>query len=237
MLRFIHMLSIKQLSKDYGSQENIFHALKDVNLDIAEGEAIAIVGKSGSGKSTLMHLMVGLDTPTTGEVVAGEGDIFKLDTDDWRGKRVGIVFQQFFLQSNNTVLDNVSLPLKIQGVSKKIRERAALSALQEVGLKDKAKNKANDLSGGQKQRVAIARAIVTKPDILVADEPTGNLDSENGTVVADLLFKLNKKNKTTLVMVTHDEELAEKCQRVVRLRDGEVVSVTNGQAAKRSKIQ
>ncbi len=231
------MLSIKQLSKDYGSQENIFHALKDVNLDIAEGEAIAIVGKSGSGKSTLMHLMVGLDTPTTGEVVAGEGDIFKLDTDDWRGKRVGIVFQQFFLQSNNTVLDNVSLPLKIQGVSKKIRERAALSALQEVGLKDKAKNKANDLSGGQKQRVAIARAIVTKPDILVADEPTGNLDSENGTVVADLLFKLNKKNKTTLVMVTHDEELAEKCQRVVRLRDGEVVSVTNGQAAKRSKIQ
>lgn len=232
------MLSIQQLSKVYGSEENAFNALKNVDLQIADGEAIAIVGKSGSGKSTLMHLMVGLDTPTTGEVVAEEGNIFNLDTDAWRGKRVGIVFQQFFLQSNNSVLENVSLALKIQGVSKKQRDRAALHALTEVGLQEKAKNKANDLSGGQKQRVAIARAIVTKPNILVADEPTGNLDSENGAVVADLLFALNKKNKTTLVIVTHDEDLASRCQRVVRLSDGEIVSIAPGKNHKqKGKIQ
>lgn len=222
------MLEVKKLKKTYGSVDNLFTALKDVNLKIESGESIAIVGKSGSGKSTLMHLLIGLDTPSSGDVLSSLGSIYKLDTDRWRGDNVGIIFQQFFLQNNDSVVENVALPLKIKGVGKKERTKLAQEALVQVGLKDKIKNKANDLSGGQKQRVAIARALVTKPSILVADEPTGNLDSENGEAIAKLLFDLNKTNGTTLLMVTHDEDLANRCQRVVRLKDGQVVSITKG---------
>lgn len=230
------MIDVKKVSKIYGKKENAFHALSNVSLSINAGETMAVVGKSGSGKSTLIHILTGLDVPTTGDVKSGGQSIFVGDTDTWRGQSIGIVFQQFFLQNNDTVLQNVALPLKIQGIPKKARELAAREALTQVGLSDKIKNKANNLSGGQKQRVAIARAIVGKPQVLVADEPTGNLDSENGEAIVKLLFELNKNNQTTLLMVTHDEDLAERCDRIVRLKDGKIQSVSAGKkVAKRSR--
>lgn len=222
------MLEVKKLKKAYGKASNRFLALKGIDLKIEQGESLAIVGKSGSGKSTLMHILVGLDSPTSGSVKQNGVSIYEQDTDKWRGDNVGIVFQQFFLQNNDSVVENVALPLKLQGVRKRERVKRAKETLEQVGLGDKAKNKANDLSGGQKQRVAIARALVTQPSILVADEPTGNLDTENGEAVAELLFNLNKSNGTTLIMITHDEDLAKKCQRVVRLKDGEIISIEKG---------
>ena len=224
------MLSVKGVTKKYGKKENAVSALKNIALDFEEGTTNAIVGKSGSGKSTLLHILIGLDRPTTGKVLAGGIDIFKaLDTDTWRGQNVGIIFQQFFLQPNDSVLNNVALSLNIQGVAKKDRLRRAKTAIRQVGLADKMNSKANDLSGGQKQRIAIARAIVSQPSILIADEPTGNLDTENGRMIEDLLFALNKKLGTTLVIVTHDEDLARKCQRVVYLKDGSVEKDTKKQ--------
>ena len=222
------MIEVKNLQKVYGKKENTFTALKDISLKIETGESVAIVGKSGSGKSTLMHILTGLDVPSKGDVKSEDKSIFADDTDKWRGQNVGIVFQQFYLQNNDTVLQNVALPLKIQGVSKRQREIQAREALEEVGLSEKAKSKANDLSGGQKQRVAIARALVTKPLVLVADEPTGNLDTENGEAIANLLFALNKSIGSTLLIVTHDEDLAKRCQRIVRLKDGKIVEIVNG---------
>jgi putative ABC transport system ATP-binding protein len=219
------LLQVKGVSKIYGKRENAFSALDDISVTFKPGSTNAIVGKSGSGKSTLLHILTGLDRPTTGDVLDTDKSIFKnFDTDTWRGQNIGIVFQQFFLQPNNSVLENVALPLKIQGVKKKLRTSQATEALEKVGLTDKAKSRANDLSGGQKQRVAIARALVGNPSILIADEPTGNLDSENGAIIEDLLFELNKKFKTTIIIVTHDEDLAKRCQNVIRLRDGKLVS-------------
>lgn len=230
------MIEVKKVSKIYGKKDNAFHALTDVSLKIITGESMAVVGKSGSGKSTLMHILTGLDVPSTGDIKSGGQSIFAGDTDTWRGQNIGIVFQQFFLQNNDTVLQNVALPLKIQGIPKKLREQAAREALAQVDLSDKIKNKANNLSGGQKQRVAIARAIIGKPQVLVADEPTGNLDSENGEAIVRLLFELNKNNQTTLLMVTHDEDLAERCDRIVRLKDGKIMSISAGKkAAKKGK--
>jgi len=215
------VLELKDVSKVYGKKENAFSALKKISLQFEPGTVNAIVGKSGSGKSTLLHILIGLDRATTGTVLFDGKNILKdVDTDTWRGQNVGIIFQQFFLQPQDSVIENVALPLKIQGAKKKDRLEKARKALEQVGLGDRLKNKANDLSGGQKQRVAIARAIVDNPSILIADEPTGNLDSENGAAVEKLLFDLNKKLGTTLIIVTHDEDLARKCQRVVYLKDG-----------------
>jgi putative ABC transport system ATP-binding protein len=161
------LLQIKDVSKVYGKRENAFSALKDISLNFEAGSTNAIIGKSGSGKSTLLHIITGLDSPTTGAVFDGKSNILTdLDTDTWRGQSIGIVFQQFFLQPNNSVLENVALPLKIQGASKKVRNAKAAEALEQVGLSDKSKSKAADLSGGQKQRVAIARALVGSPKLL-----------------------------------------------------------------------
>lgn len=225
------MIKANNLVKTYGKKENLFFALKDVNISIEDGSTTAIVGKSGSGKSTLLHLLIGLDKPTSGEVLFNGKNIVKdLKTNKWRSEKVGIIFQQFFLQPQDSVLENVALPLKILGKTKKYRHGQALKALELVGLESRAKSKANDLSGGQKQRVAIARALINKPSLLIADEPTGNLDSENGQVVEDLLFNLNKKLGTTLVIVTHDKDLAKKCQTVITIKDGQVESVKKGAA-------
>lgn len=225
------MLEVKKVSKTYGKKDNAFHALSDVSLSIKAGETIAVVGKSGSGKSTLMHILTGLDTPTKGDVKSGGQSIFLTDTDVWRGTNIGIVFQQFFLQNSDSVLQNVALPLKIKGIKRKPREQAAREALHQVGLSDKLKNRANDLSGGQKQRVAIARAIVGRPAVLVADEPTGNLDTENGEAIMQLLFELNKNNQTTLLIVTHDDDIAERCDRIVRIKDGKIIEISVGKKA------
>ena len=221
------MLSVQNVSKVYGKKENAFTALDSIQLDFKPGTTNAIVGKSGSGKSTLLHILIGLDHATEGAVLFDGKNILKdVDTDTWRGQNVGIIFQQFFLQPNDTVLENVALPLKIQGVKKRTRITKARKALEVVGLAEKTNNKANDLSGGQKQRVAIARALVDKPSIVIADEPTGNLDSENSAVIEALLFDLHKKLGTTLIIVTHDEDLAKKCQRIIHLKDGKVVKDT-----------
>jgi len=217
------MLEVINVNKIYGKKDKAFNALSDITLSFEKGTSNAIVGKSGSGKSTLLHILIGLDHPTNGLVLYNGKNILRdMNTDSWRGKNVGIVFQQFFLQPNDSVLDNVGLPLKLQGISKKIRNIKAAEALKKVGLEDRMKSKANDLSGGQKQRVAIARALVDNPSILIADEPTGNLDTENGDAIEQLLFDLQKKLRTTLVIVTHDSDLAKRCERVIYLKDGKI---------------
>ena len=220
------VLSTRNLTKQYGSGSARFDALKGVTIDIAEGESVAIVGKSGSGKSTLMHILALLDTPTGGEVTVDGTDAAKLKgtrLNTLRNRTFGFVFQQFFLTPNTSVLDNVMLPLKIAKVGSRDRKRRALEALAQLELGDKAKSKATDLSGGQKQRVVIARALVNNPRIIFADEPTGNLDSATGAVVEDLLFRLNEEQGITLVIVTHDEELAARASRRIYLKDGVVV--------------
>jgi len=217
------MLEVVNVNKIYGKKDKAFNALSDITLSFEKGTSNAIVGKSGSGKSTLLHILIGLDHPTNGSVLYDGKNILKdMNTDSWRGKNVGIVFQQFFLQPNDSVIDNVGLPLKLQGVAKKKRNIKAAEALKKVGLEDRMKSKANDLSGGQKQRVAIARALVDNPSILIADEPTGNLDTENGDAIEQLLFDLQKKLGTTLVIVTHDTDLAKRCERVIYLKDGKI---------------
>ena len=217
------MLEVVNVNKIYGKKDKAFNALSNITLSFEKGTSNAIVGKSGSGKSTLLHILIGLDHPTNGSVLYDGKNILKdMNTDSWRGKNVGIVFQQFFLQPNDSVIDNVGLPLKLQGIAKKKRNIKAAEALKKVGLEDRMKSKANDLSGGQKQRVAIARALVDNPSILIADEPTGNLDTENGDAIEQLLFELQKKLGTTLVIVTHDTDLAKRCERVIYLKDGKI---------------
>lgn len=226
MASFTPVIEVQSLSKTYGKGEGMFTALHDMSLKIQAGESLAILGKSGSGKSTLMHLLALLDVPSEGSVLIDGDNASKLKSkqiDALRNQRFGFVFQQFFLNANATVLENVILPLKIAGVSVKERNERGMEALRQVELDDKAKNKAIDLSGGQKQRVVIARALINKPRIIFADEPTGNLDSATGGKIEDLLFELNKKEGITLVIVTHDEDLAKQCRRRIEIKDGYVV--------------
>lgn len=222
----INMLfELKNIDKTYGKKQSTFSALKSVSLEIKEGTSVAIIGKSGSGKSTLMHIMATLDSPSSGSVIYDNNDLSKLpdkQLDQIRNQEFGFVFQQFFLNASDTVLENVALPLKLAGVNVKERNARALKVLEQLGLKDKARNKATDLSGGQKQRACIARAIITKPRVIFADEPTGNLDSASGQTVIKTLFDLNKSNGITLVIVTHDAELANKCNYQIRIKDGRI---------------
>jgi putative ABC transport system ATP-binding protein len=223
------VLSTRNLTKQYGSGSTRFDALKGVTIDIADGESVAIVGKSGSGKSTLMHILALLDSPTSGDLQVDGTDAAKLKgarLNSLRNRTFGFVFQQFFLTPNTSVMDNVMLPLKIARVGSRERKRRAMEALEQLELADKAKSKATDLSGGQKQRVVIARALVNNPRIIFADEPTGNLDSATGAVVEDLLFRLNKEQGITLVIVTHDEDLAARASRRIYLKDGLIVDGT-----------
>jgi putative ABC transport system ATP-binding protein len=233
------VLTTSHLSKQYGSGSARFDALSDVTLDIKAGETVAIVGKSGSGKSTLMHILALLDAPTSGELWVDGTDASKLKggrLNDLRNRTFGFVFQQFFLTANTTVLDNVMLPLKIARVGSRERKRRSMEALEMLELGDKAKSKALDLSGGEKQRVVIARALVNNPRIIFADEPTGNLDSTTGAVVEDLLFTLNKTQGITLVIVTHDEELAARASRRIVLRDGHIVDAVDAHTTTREAV-
>jgi putative ABC transport system ATP-binding protein len=217
------LLQAQKIRKTYGKGEAAFTALKGVDLTINQGEVVAVIGKSGSGKSTLMHLLALLDTPSQGQVLVNGVDAATLkrkQVDKMRNQEYGFVFQQFFLNGDESVLSNVILPLKIAGVGSRERKRRGLEVLKAVELDDKANNKARDLSGGQKQRVCIARALINKPKLIFADEPTGNLDTATGRKIEDLLFELNKKEAITLIFVTHDEDLAKRCQRQVYIKDG-----------------
>lgn len=222
------MISVKRITKTYGKKHNIFKALDDVSLEIPSGASIAILGKSGSGKSTLMHAISGLDRPESGEVIIDGENILTLKqktVDRFRAEKIGFIFQSFFVQGNESVYDNVSLPLEIARVPRRIRTQRVEAALEAVELSDKIKNKAKNLSGGQKQRLAIARAIVNEPQIIFADEPTGNLDSVTGDTIEDLLFSYNREKNVTLIVVTHDPDLAKKCDILVSIKDGKIESV------------
>ncbi|QHU92772.1 ATP-binding cassette domain-containing protein [Candidatus Saccharibacteria bacterium oral taxon 488] len=223
------MIELKNVTKIYGKKKNQFTALKNVSLTIPTGASVAILGKSGSGKSTLMHAISGLDKPQKGQVIIDGKDILQLKSkhvDEFRAKKIGFIFQSFFVQGNESVVDNVSLPLEIARLPRKKRAHKINAALKAVDLYDKRKNRAKDLSGGQKQRLAIARAIVGDPQIIFADEPTGNLDSETGAKVEELLFDYNKQKGVTLIVVTHDVDLAKKCDYQIIIKDGRVEKST-----------
>ena len=223
------MIELKNVTKIYGKKKNQFMALKNVSLTIPTGASVAILGKSGSGKSTLMHAISGLDRPQKGQVIIDGQDILQLKSkhvDEFRTKKIGFIFQSFFVQGNESVIDNVSLPLEIARLPRKKRAHKINAALKAVDLYDKRKNRAKDLSGGQKQRLAIARAIVGDPQIIFADEPTGNLDSETGAKVEELLFDYNKQKGVTLIVVTHDADLAKKCDHQIIIKDGRVEKST-----------
>ncbi len=231
------MIEVKNVTKTYGKKQNAFRALSNVSLTIPDGASVAILGKSGSGKSTLMHAMSGLDRPEKGEVVIDGENILTLKqkaVDRFRADKIGFIFQSFFVQGNESVYDNVSLPLEIAGLNRNKRKARVEAALASVELSDKIKNKAKDLSGGQKQRLAIARAIANEPSIIFADEPTGNLDSATGEKVEDMLFGYNRDKGVTLIIVTHDPELAAKCDMIVNIKDGNIESVKKKEDVKKS---
>lgn len=222
------MIQLKNVSKVYGKRDQAFAALEDVSFEIPKGASVAIVGKSGSGKSTLMHVMSGLDRPSSGNIVIDGTDISSMKAkaiDKFRSEKIGFIFQAFFVQANENCFYNVALPLEISRVKGAAKKKRVQIALKAVGLEEKINQKAKNLSGGQKQRLAIARAIVNKPAILFADEPTGNLDSTTGEKVEKLLFDFNRKLGSTLVIVTHDHDLASKCDYQVLIKDGRIVKI------------
>jgi putative ABC transport system ATP-binding protein len=216
------VIEARNVSKIYQMGEIIVEALRDVSFNIRRGEILSIMGPSGSGKSTMMNTLGCLDRPTSGEYIL-DGESVRQMTDDQlasvRNRKVGFVFQSFNLLSRLTALGNVELPLRYSGMTEGRRERAK-AALEAVGLADRMTHRPYELSGGQQQRVAVARALVNDPAIIMADEPTGNLDSKVGKEIMNLLLNLNKERGTTLIIVTHDAAIAEQTQRVIRLRDG-----------------
>ena len=228
------MIEVKNVTKIY-NKKNAFTALDNINLTIPSNTSVAILGKSGSGKSTLMHVISGLDKPQKGQVLVDGEDILRLKpraTDRFRASKMAFIFQSFFVEGGESCYNNVSLSLETAGVPVRKRKKLIEQALQSVDLGDKIKSRAKDLSGGQKQRLAIARAIVGEPEILFADEPTGNLDSVTSKVIEDLLFDYQKKNRATLIIVTHDEELASRCNTVINIKDGKIVSQSTEKSKK-----
>jgi putative ABC transport system ATP-binding protein len=221
------MIEIQNVSKAYRTDTIETLALQNLNLSVPAGEFLSIMGPSGCGKSTLLHIMGLIDEPSSGTISLAGKEITNYNGSTiarFRNEQLGFIFQSFHLISDLSVVDNVELPLLYRRVGGKERRRLANEALAHVGLSNRASHFPNQLSGGQKQRVAIARAIVGKPNIILADEPTGNLDSRMGDEIMDILLKLNSELGTTIVMVTHDERMAKKTHRLVRLSDGERVS-------------
>lgn len=217
------ILKTKNLCKYYGNGENEVKALQDVNIEIERGEFVAVVGKSGSGKSTLLHMLGGLDHPTDGKVYIGKKNIFSYKEDElavFRRRKIGFIFQSFNLISSLNVWENIIFPISLDG--KKIDEAFLKDIIQTLGLEKKLHNLPNTLSGGQQQRVAIARAIASKPEILLADEPTGNLDSKISAEVMGMLKMSVEKYGQTLVMITHDEDIAQIADRILVIEDGKV---------------
>jgi putative ABC transport system ATP-binding protein len=223
-----NIIKIRNIIRDFKLGQETVHVLKGIDLDIEKGEYLAIMGPSGSGKSTLMNLLGCLDTPTSGSYILNGKDVSQMEDDELaeiRNKEIGFVFQTFNLLPRTTALDNVALPMVYAGFSKKDRTIRAQEVLTNVGLADRMDHRPNQLSGGQRQRVAVGRALVNKPSIILADEPTGNLDSKTGIEILQLFDEIHKAGNTVIV-VTHEEEVAERAHRVIRLRDGEIESDT-----------
>lgn len=222
------MIQLENVSREYGDGK-VVYALDHVSLRIGPGERAAVMGPSGSGKSTLLNLVCGLDEPTSGEVRIDGTNIASLDDDRrtrLRREKIGMVFQTFNLLATLTALENVALPLRLNGASKKEANSRAKTMLEKVGLGARTMHRPDEMSGGERQRIAIARALIFQPPVLLADEPTGNLDSKTGEEILALLDALHREFNTTILMVTHNEEAARHCDRVIRLRDGKVVSST-----------
>lgn len=219
----IPLLKAKNITKEVNSPEGVLTIVSDINIDVHQGQAISIVGPSGSGKTSLLAILAGLDLPSKGQVWLADQEITSLDEDtraQIRGEKVGFVFQSFHLLSRLSAVENVMLPLEIKGDRQ--AKQKALKALTRVGLKKRASHLPNQLSGGEKQRVAIARAFVTRPTILFADEPTGNLDKASTQSVGELLFSINQESDTTLILVTHDPVLAGRCELTYQLDEGRI---------------
>ena len=223
-----NVIEIRKIVRDFPLGQETVHVLKGIDLDIERGDYIAIMGPSGSGKSTLMNLLGCLDTPTSGSYILNGKDVSKMSDDELaeiRNHEIGFVFQTFNLLPRTTALENVALPMIYAGVSKKERTLRAEEVLTDVGLADRMDHKPNQLSGGQRQRVAVGRALVNKPSIILADEPTGNLDSKTSKEIMDLLDEIHK-NGNTVIVVTHEEDIAARAHRIIRLIDGMVDSDT-----------
>ncbi len=214
----------ENINKIYNPGENEVRALDGIDLDIEKGDLVAIVGHSGSGKSTLMNMLGCLDTPTSGKYVLDGQDVASMTDNqlaDVRNKEIGFIFQGFNLISNLDAVGNVELPLVYRGVSKNERKQLAMEALKSVGLEDRMKHKPNEMSGGQQQRVAVARAVAAKPPIILADEPTGNLDTKSTQEIMEILKELHRSGRTVII-ITHDEEIASQAHRVIRILDGRI---------------
>ena len=218
------LIHIENMKKIYNPGENEVRALDGIDLDIEKGDLVAIVGHSGSGKSTLMNMLGCLDTPTSGKYVLDGQDVASMTDNqlaDVRNKEIGFIFQGFNLISNLDAVGNVELPLVYRGVSKNERNQLAMEALKSVGLEDRLKHKPNEMSGGQQQRVAVARAVAAKPPIILADEPTGNLDTKSTQEIMEILKELHRSGRTVII-ITHDEEIASQAHRVIRILDGRI---------------
>lgn len=220
------LLELKQLTLNYKNYNTSVEVIKGIDLKINSSEKVAIVGKSGSGKTSLIMLMAGLEQPTSGEIIFDQQLISTLNEDqlaDIRKKKIGIVFQSFYLIPNYTALENVSLILEINAIDNS--KQKAEDLLIQFGLKDRLNHFPTQLSGGEQQRVAIARSMAVNPKLILADEPTGNLDSENSQMISNLLFEYANKNQSSFVLVTHDLKFAEKCDRIIKIEDGTIVSL------------
>jgi putative ABC transport system ATP-binding protein len=216
------LITIKEIGRKYVIGSEVIHALKSVSLDINKGEFVALMGPSGSGKSTLMNILGCLDTPSSGTYILNGTNVSQMSDDalaEVRNKEIGFVFQTFNLLPRSTSLDNVALPLIYAGTSKKDRDSRAAKALENVGLGNRMDHKPNELSGGQRQRVAVARALINNPSIILADEPTGNLDTKTSIEIMGLLEEIHSKGNT-IILVTHEEDIAQHAHRIVRMRDG-----------------
>ncbi len=230
------IIQISDLKRDFALGNQIVKVLKGIDLNVNKNEYVALMGPSGSGKSTLMNLIGCLDTPTSGEYILNKKDVSKLTDDELaeiRNQEIGFVFQTFNLLPRSNALDNVSLPLVYAGMDKSSRDKRATEVLDQVGLSDRMDHRPNQLSGGQRQRVAVARALVNKPSIILADEPTGNLDSKTSVEIMKLFDEIHR-NGNTIIVVTHEEDIAEHAERIIRLTDG---VITSDEKTERMKVE